>query len=1258
MATTINLSSGLRVTLPEGITLAKKESAVRPRGATRRTPGVVPLPDSQSSTVSDEASGIAAALASQDMVLVGTLPLEPSTETPEGLRRGVPIGPRKVAVEVDLDPNESAMVLLEQNGLYVWHFDDASDKPGPTLAAEPHRRRGKSGSRTVTFQLSLDGSATSDAKTRGWIKDLVIGKAQAFVFKFASRFLLGRGAAFLERKVRTGLVLLDGDDPGGWKDLTDFSALQLPDDRQARILLFIHGTFSSTRGGFAALCATPWGRGFLEAARSNYDAVIGFDHPTLSVDPLDNATALLRSLEARNWAQPAIIDAVSHSRGGITLRSLIEYLLPAASLPVRLERVVFVGAVNGGTELAEPKNWRSFIDIYTNLAAGACRAIAKFPQTVFVATLTEEFFKSIGIFAKVLADQAVTEQLIPGLAAMQPAGPFISELNQTQPDQPTAAQCRYYAITSEFNATLALDSLKELPRQLLLALADGVVDQLMGMANDLVVNTDSMTHIDPQSGIFIKDTLDFRQNGTVYHTNYFLQPQVINALARWFELELPQLISSLNLRGVVHGGDAVPLSVPARMDTDILVVLDDDLGSETLQRIQQKTPSYVVVERLWQDQLLHYAFQTEEVLDSISGQPDATLLDALGLHETDATPAGRLESLPLPVPGADRLSTRRVIGLEDGKVVGVAEAEITPSLLTDLVKQAQGVVRPKTIQDSILARRTMPSFTNRSMLEESFKSVTSEISSPPPGGGALGSSTRRRTRGTRHASSDTPAKVSCHFLAEMDDEVVVGETTSVDVTLSREVIQAVRAAAAAASLDVRTDRKLTVELIPKKNFVAAGETRVEAELPVPGSPDTYIFDVKATDPGPGEILVRIRQGMQPLVNLLLCSNIVAVRTRPPVRRPQDATVVETPPVLQPRHQLTIIEIERGGEKLYHYTLESPSLNLKDIYESKPLRGSREEFIKGVYEDIEDRYLSNKTDFEQFQQELREVGGGLWDELFPEKLQAAIWKWRDAIDSILVFSEEPFIPWELVHLKEPGKGLPEQTCFFGQMGLIRWLHNIGWPTTKLRARAGHCHYVIPCYPHPDFVLPHAEQEAAFLSEHFHALPVDPHAGPLRKLLEVPGKFDLLHFACHGVADSGDIARAELLLEGRVEGANYVTEKFRASVIENLSGLVGEDGVHPIVVLNACQAGRAGYKMTNIGGFSRAFLGKGAGMFIAALWSVGDAPARNFTEKLYERLLANDTLAEATIAARKTAKTAREATWLAYTVYGNPYARLIP
>src|SRR5690606_9578953 len=105
-------------------------------------------------------------------------------------------------------------------------------------------------------------------------------------------------------------------------------------------------------------------------------------------------------------------------------------------------------------------------------------------------------------------------------------------------------------------------------------------------------------------------------------------------------------------------------------------------------------------------------------------------------------------------------------------------------------------------------------------------------------------------------------------------------------------------------------------------------------------------------------------------------------------------------------------------------------------------GSREEYVKGVYEDIENRHLSSGSDHERFQKELRQVGGVLWNELFPVELQSTLWKHRDQIDSIMVLAEEPFIPWELVHLKEPGKGLPSETRFLGQMGLVRWLHNMG------------------------------------------------------------------------------------------------------------------------------------------------------------------------------------------------------------------------
>ena len=72
--------------------------------------------------------------------------------------------------------------------------------------------------------------------------------------------------------------------------------LELPTDRPVRLLLFVHGTFSSTVGAFGALGIDQNGQGFLRTAISSYDAVIGFDHKTLSLDPRENAEDLLARL--------------------------------------------------------------------------------------------------------------------------------------------------------------------------------------------------------------------------------------------------------------------------------------------------------------------------------------------------------------------------------------------------------------------------------------------------------------------------------------------------------------------------------------------------------------------------------------------------------------------------------------------------------------------------------------------------------------------------------------------------------------------------------------------------------------------------------------------------------------------------------------------------------------------------------------------------------------------------------------------------
>jgi CHAT domain-containing protein len=226
-----------------------------------------------------------------------------------------------------------------------------------------------------------------------------------------------------------------------------------------------------------------------------------------------------------------------------------------------------------------------------------------------------------------------------------------------------------------------------------------------------------------------------------------------------------------------------------------------------------------------------------------------------------------------------------------------------------------------------------------------------------------------------------------------------------------------------------------------------------------------------------------------------------------------------------------------------------------------------------------------------------------------------------------------------------------------MGLVRWLHNVnGLPPLTLQLRPNKAWYVIPDYPYPDWQLPETAKERQYLVDKFNATPVEPQPNPVLQLLTAAGSFDLLHFACHGEAEQDNISRARVVLEGRIEGQNFVPAYLNASTIEQYARLRGPDGLQAIVVLNACQTGRLGYKLTGIGGFAQAFLRAGAGAFVGTLWSVGDIPARAFTEAFYDALQEGKSIAEATTAARAKARADGDATWLAYVVYAHPEAKL--
>ncbi|MDX1622312.1 MAG: hypothetical protein R3320_15050, partial [Nitriliruptorales bacterium] len=82
-----------------------------------------------------------------------------------------------------------------------------------------------------------------------------------------------------------------------------------------RSLLFIHGTFSTSSGGFGSIPEP-----VMAALSHRYEGrVIALDHPSLSATPIDNVAWLLGRLPGDVTLE---LDVVAHSRGGLVARVL------------------------------------------------------------------------------------------------------------------------------------------------------------------------------------------------------------------------------------------------------------------------------------------------------------------------------------------------------------------------------------------------------------------------------------------------------------------------------------------------------------------------------------------------------------------------------------------------------------------------------------------------------------------------------------------------------------------------------------------------------------------------------------------------------------------------------------------------------------------------------------------------------------------------------------------------------------------------
>ena len=1240
-------NGNITFTLPDTVSSPKDIAAQR----TRRRRGVKTNVELHDQEIEDLLSALVEdkdhIAGEDDYIVFDRFALDLGPGKKQRTTRGYKQKPDEMKIDVTLEPDEGAVLLIEQNGTYEWHFSEKT-----TLQRGP-KQRGRQGvveHKIATFSIPIgEGRAPKQRRGvkrthRGPITNFIKGKIKGFILKFVARKVVGALSKRIEKGVEPGPVIITSNKSiKGWKHEKDYLSVDLPKDRPARILLLIHGTFSSTISSYGALTSQTAGQRFLGTALEHYDAILGHDHYTLADTPAQNAEALFEDLLKLQQKSKGIeIDAISFSRGGLVYRYLTEQIVPLEKTQLSFRKSIFVACTNAGTELANDENWKHLVDFYTNMVVGTSRLLSIVPGAKLPTLIFSQAIKTIGSLVKYMAQDAVEDNAVPGLAAMEPAGRFVKAMNKVPANRTRPGANSYFAMGSNFELDRST-SAGEFGKRLALNVADGFVDKLMGKANDLVVNTDSMFIVDPVPSAQLKEKLPFGTNGEIYHTVYFNQPQVARQCSRWL--------------GLVHANRAASESAPRSwwkeaVSDDFTIIPGEVSVNEAIDSLEEIDTSFVVIERPYRDELLHYGINRHKLLESMRSYSNTrdNLVKVLDLHEYQS----RGISLDEALVSTSAAELNNLSGPEYGRYTSVILGEtgpigvVAPPEVLTLEEAAPPTPRRRSAHKKASIKKALPQRRGRSYIAGTESMAAADIPN----------SISRSRRGVTVVPE--PETVWCNAHASMDEEVLIGRRTSVEVTLSRDEI--IRDSGVFGGGNVQTNKDLIIQVLARKHCIVSGESRTEVPVPAAGKETVLFFDITPKYEGVGQVDVIVRQGNRPIATLKLHPRFVGQHMSDEI----ETTVadVELKPVDSRRELpdvLYIREGEMGLRQVLHFSFEARSINKRVQCTSEPFKDAdaRQDYIKHLYEELENFWADDELEYDSFMIKLQARGVEIFDKLIPLKLRRVLWDARDKLKTIQVISDEPFIPWELAYLKEPGKKAKRDSCFLAEIGMVRWLAEAEqFPPLKLRLRDGKASYVIPSYPPASgYQLQGAQEERKMLERVLSANSITATSMKVQTAIEKPGHFDILHFACHGLANPSSIWDAGLMMKGKMKNASYQQDNLISSQVEAFADMKEVGAPGPLVFLNACQVGRQGYSLTGTGGFARAFVNSGAGVFISTHWSVGDTPAFNFSETLYKKLLEGKNIMTAVAQARKSAKNKEELTWLSYVVYADPYARLI-
>ncbi len=410
---------------------------------------------------------------------------------PRPAARDAAISPGPIDLTTELGPAETAVLAIRRpSGALSFH------PPTETI------RRLRGGPSEVHFIVPPRAAAsTSEPSSRGpadtAVKAILVKFTGSALDKIAGLTLaklaeLFESATWKRRGLKEGWLKVSR------AALAGKALPPLKPTSTERTLLFIHGTFSNAAAAFDDLASSSF---FDDVAARYGDRIFAFDHFSLSRTPEENARMLLETLPDKTFT----FDVITHSRGGLVLRNLVERAATfgALSKKVQIGQVVLVASPNEGTPLATPRRWEDTVGWIANL-------LELFPDSPFT---TGPAFVANGL---VWLSRHLSVD-VPGLAAMDGDGAMIREL-QGPPGPPAD---RYSALVANCNPA----------GNVLKRLLDAGLDQFFGSANDLVVPSEGGWRVDRTGSTFITGARIgcFGPGGnlpgdSVTHVNIFAQP--------------------------------------------------------------------------------------------------------------------------------------------------------------------------------------------------------------------------------------------------------------------------------------------------------------------------------------------------------------------------------------------------------------------------------------------------------------------------------------------------------------------------------------------------------------------------------------------------------------------------------------------------------------------------------------------------------------------------------------------------------------